>query len=125
MEPDPEDTSDRRPFQDPTRRTYLAQERTLLAWWRTGLAIVGVGVAVGKLIPGLFHEPDGPYVALGVGYGVVAAVFVIYGARRDRAVIESLKRGSYEELGSRTVWVFTALLTALVLGSIALIAWRP
>ena len=82
-------------------------------------------MAVGKLIPGLVHEPDGPYVALGIGYGVVAALFVIYGARRDRAVMAALKRGRYEELANRTIWFFTALLTVLVLGSIALIAWRP
>ena len=32
-----------RDFGDPTRRTYLAQERTLLAWWRTAFAAMRGG----------------------------------------------------------------------------------
>jgi uncharacterized membrane protein YidH (DUF202 family) len=32
---------------DASRRTYLAEERTLLAWWRSGLAAFAVAVGVG------------------------------------------------------------------------------
>src|SRR5271163_181881 len=132
MEPDPEDArgevdalTEPDPARDPTRRTYLAQERTLLAWWRTALAVVAVGLGVGKLIPGVVKTPVGPFIALGVGYGVVGFAFVIYGTRRDRQVIEALRSGRYDQLGRRAVRIFAAALCLLVLGSIALIAWRP
>jgi len=33
-----------------SRRTYLASERTQLAWWRTGLTAIGVaGIVLGAL----------------------------------------------------------------------------
>jgi inner membrane protein YidH len=37
------------PVNDP--RVYLAAERTLLAWIRTGLAMMGFGFVVARLIP--------------------------------------------------------------------------
>jgi uncharacterized membrane protein YidH (DUF202 family) len=42
---------------DATRRTRLADERTELAWWRTGLTALAVALAVGRVIPGLDDEP--------------------------------------------------------------------
>ena len=38
---------------DATRRTRLANERTYLAWWRTGLTTFAVSVAAGRLVPEL------------------------------------------------------------------------
>ncbi len=38
---------------DATRRTHLANERTYLAWWRTGLAALAVSLGAGKLVPPL------------------------------------------------------------------------
>jgi uncharacterized membrane protein YidH (DUF202 family) len=44
-------TEHERRIDDDTRRTYLAEERTLLAWWRSGLAALAVASAVGRLVP--------------------------------------------------------------------------
>ncbi len=38
-------------LEDATRRTRLANERTYLAWWRSGLTALAVGLAAGKLVP--------------------------------------------------------------------------
>jgi len=38
---------------DALRRTRLANERTYLAWWRTGLTAFAVGLGAGKLVPEL------------------------------------------------------------------------
>ncbi|MGI8557109.1 MAG: DUF202 domain-containing protein [Solirubrobacteraceae bacterium] len=46
-----------------TRRTHLANERTYLAWWRTGIT----ALAGGKLVPSLAHGARWPYVVLGAG----------------------------------------------------------
>ena len=45
---------------DATRRTRLANERTYLAWWRTGLASLAVSVGTGRLVPALTNGPSGP-----------------------------------------------------------------
>jgi putative membrane protein len=58
---------------DATRRTYLASERTELAWRRTGLTALAVALGVGRVVPGLDdgstrwpYEPAGAGVALGL-----------------------------------------------------------
>ncbi len=52
---------------DATRRTRLANERTYLAWWRTGLTAFAVSIAAGKLVPELSDTGSSwPYTALGV-----------------------------------------------------------
>ena len=42
----------RRPYPDDvTRRTHLANERTYLAWWRTGLGCLAAGIGAGRVVP--------------------------------------------------------------------------
>ena len=106
---------------DATRRTYLAQERTLLAWWRSGLAALAVAVAVGRLTPAVLHVDASPFVTLGVGFGLVGLAFVFLGARRDRAVVRHLAAGRFEPLGARVVWTLTAALLVLGAMTIALL----
>lgn len=55
-------------------RTSLANERTLLAWNRTGLALISAGVAVAKLFPQLAILGGGVFlgvVLIGVGTGAI------------------------------------------------------
>ena len=56
---------------DATRRTRLANERTYLAWWRTGLTTFAVSVAAGKLVPELSSGAAWPFEAIGVAFAVV------------------------------------------------------
>ncbi|HZQ65563.1 MAG TPA: DUF202 domain-containing protein [Gaiellaceae bacterium] len=39
--------------EDALRRTRLAAERTFLAWWRTALTAVAVGIGAGGIAPKL------------------------------------------------------------------------
>ena len=55
-------------MEDATRRTRLANERTYLAWWRSGLTALAVGIAAGKLVPELSDGSGTPFVALGCAY---------------------------------------------------------
>jgi len=65
------------------KRTDLAVERTMLAWWRTGLAALAVALAVGRLLPELSDvETTWPYVALGLGFAVYATAIFAYGGWR-------------------------------------------
>jgi putative membrane protein len=99
--------------EDATRRTYLAQERTLLAWWRSGLAAFAVAVGIGRLVPALLDVPASPFVALGVGFGLLGLAFVFLGARRDRSVKRELAAGRFAPLDDRVVWAVTAALLLL------------
>lgn len=71
-------------------RTHLAGERTMLAWWRTGLAALAVALAVGRLLPELSREEaTWPYVLLGLGFAIYATGLFTYG----------LVRASQEQVG--------------------------
>src|SRR5277367_6093930 len=54
---------------DATRRTRLANERTYLAWWRTGLAAFAVSLAAGRLVPAIAGGPQLLYSFVGVLFG--------------------------------------------------------
>jgi putative membrane protein len=56
---------------DATRRTRLANERTYLAWWRTGLTAFAVSIGSGKLVPALAAGATWPYTTIGIGFAAV------------------------------------------------------
>ena len=104
---------------DATRRTRLANERTYLAWWRTGLTAFAVSLGTGKLVPALTDETRWPYVIIGAGFALLGVAFVAYGLVRQREVDEAIARGDYVRPDDRLV---TALaVTGVVLG-LALLA---
>lgn len=72
---------------DASTRTNLAAERTVLAWWRSGLTALGVSLAVGKVVPDLGdHATRWPYAALGVAFALVGIGMVLAGTRRHNDV---------------------------------------
>jgi putative membrane protein len=107
--------SDGPEFPEASRRTYLAGERTELAWWRTGLTALAVSLGVGRVIPELGGGgPNWPYAVMGAGYAVLGIGFILYGSLRSRAVRRSFERGEFAYPDAR---VFAALTTlAVVLG---------
>src|SRR3954451_7794070 len=94
---------------DATRRTWLASERTVLAWLRTGLTATAVALAVGKVIPDL---RDGgaswPFVALGAGYAVLGVLIVAYGLYRGREAARAIREGRWLALDGRAMWLVGA-----------------
>jgi putative membrane protein len=99
---------------DATRRTRLANERTYLAWWRTGLTAFAVSLGAGKLVPALTDESRWPYVAVGIGFAVLGLAFVGYGFRRMREVDAAIARGEYERPDERFMGVLAV--TGVLLG---------
>jgi inner membrane protein YidH len=113
--------SERDPNIEDARRTHLANERTLLAWWRTGLAAFAVAIAIGRIAPALLNVSAAPFIALGVGYALLGLTLVVVGARRDRAVHRQIVSGRLEPVHLRVVWGVTTALLILGLATIVLL----
>ncbi len=103
-----------RQFPDASRRTYFAEERTLLAWWRCGIAAAAVALGVGAILPKLGDQPRARFVALGVGYGILAVVFVVGGSLRERQSRRALAENRFAEVPGWMIGAITCYLSALV-----------
>lgn len=115
------------PDDDPDPRIFLAAERTLLAWIRTGLALLGFGFVVAKY--GLFLRemaiPRGegasggdPVTALiGTGMALLGVAVCGLAAWQHAALVTRLSRGEpYQPARSHLGIVVAAVLAALGLG---------
>src|SRR5207237_3762299 len=80
---------------DASRRTRLANERTYLAWWRTGLASLAVGLGVGKVVPLLTSGRTWPYTVAGVGFAALGITFIVLALVRQRQVERAISRGEF------------------------------
>jgi putative membrane protein len=101
---------------DSTARDHLASERTFLAWVRTALGVVGLGVIIGKLVEseGLVAEITG--LAL-IGFG---AVMLIYAVVRFHRLSQIMEQGRYEvSYWGPTLVAIVSLMIAI--GAVALI----
>ena len=105
--------------EDAIRRTRLANERTYLAWWRAGLTGVAVSLGVGALLPELSEGSRWPFVVLGVGFAILAVLFIVYGVHRFRSGERALLNGGFAPLDLRVasslalLGVILALLTII------------
>jgi putative membrane protein len=103
---------------DATRRTHLANERTYLAWWRTGLACMAGSLGVPALTSG--SEPLA--VAAGVIFGLLAIACFVYGWIRYKQVDAAVRRGEYMRPDDRFVGTLAVagILVALLVVAIVL-----
>ena len=111
-------------------RVFFAAERTLLAWIRTGLTIMGFGFVVARF--GLFlsllaaqHMPSRTPVApsshfsngIGIALVLLGAVSMIFAAIQHQRFVVSLPIGDLPRFHNHPVPV----VLALILGSLGLI----
>jgi putative membrane protein len=107
--------------EDATRRTRLANERTYLAWWRTGLTALAVAIGIGRVVPATADVERWPYELVGAGFGVLGVVFVFAAYRRTRRVEEALERGEFARLDDRLALGLTVAGGVLGAATIALV----
>ncbi|MBI5310201.1 MAG: DUF202 domain-containing protein [Actinobacteria bacterium] len=100
----------------PSRRTVLAAERTWLAWWRTGMAVATVSIAVGGVAPRLVETERAPFVVLGIGYALLSVVVFTAAFRRHRQINRAIRING--DIGSDA----SLILTLTVLGGLLAIA---
>ena len=110
---------------DATRRTRLANERTYLAWWRTGLTTFAVSLAAGKIVPELSSGAAWPLEAIGVAFAVVGLLFIAYAYIRQKQVEDALARGEYAPFETRVGFVFAALGVILGIATIVVVLAQP
>ncbi|MGD9735709.1 MAG: YidH family protein [Solirubrobacterales bacterium] len=105
------------------RRTHLAAERTQLAWWRTGLTAIAVGVGVGRVVPELAGTTDTlPYVVTGVAFALYGVVLIAYGTLRARELERKLGGRHEIDASDAILLAITGFGILLGLASVALIA---
>lgn len=77
-------------------RTHLANERTFLAWLRTGLSLTAVGLAAAGVLP-VDLVPGVPYVrTFSVLLVLSGTMMVVYGASRYVRVNQQIETGVYD-----------------------------
>jgi len=104
---------------DATRRTHLANERTYLAWWRTGVTALAASVGVGRVVPSLTHQARWPYAVVGVGFALVGILAIGYGFERQREIREAVRRGEFTH--PRDAVLLTLTVAGLVLACLLLV----
>jgi inner membrane protein YidH len=104
---------------DAVRRTRLAGERTYLAWWRTGLTAIAVGIGTGGIAPKLVGEERWAYVGVGVGFAALGVAFLGYGLMRQLAVERAIATGGYAYPSPRALLALTA--AAVILGALTVV----
>ncbi|AQA24057.1 YidH family protein [Rhodococcus oryzae] len=95
-----------------TARDHLANERTYLAWHRTGISVAALGVAVAKFAPNRGgHAVAAGFILIGAGLLVSA-----YGTMRYRAISRQIESGEFAPA------TFAAIATSSVVTVLALLA---
>jgi uncharacterized membrane protein YidH (DUF202 family) len=110
-------------FGDPSCRTYLAAERTLLSWWRTAFGAVAVALAVGRILPGVAHLPKTPFAALGAGWGVPAVALIVFGTVRQRQGDRAIRAGSFAHLDPRATMALAGYMLLLTIATVVALFW--
>lgn len=104
------------------RRTWLAAERTYLAWLRTGLGALSLALAVGRLLPALVDVSHVEFGLLGIGYGVLGVFLIAMSAYRAQRVRSALAAQRSLPTDIWAIWVLTAATLVLAVLTIALIS---
>ena len=106
-------------------RTRLANERTYLAWWRTGIAAVASGFAVGRVVPAVVQGTNWPYVAVGAALTAAGLFAFVYGTVRYRDLDAALREGREPARRDTALLVLAAIGVASGVVSLVLVLFAP
>ncbi len=99
-------------------RDHLANERTYLAWMRSGIALLGFGVVIVRLRilnPPLAPQLPGSGWKLGLLFALVGLLTVLFSAQHYFQVRRNIEQDTYEP-GDRGVVLSSAAILLLGLG---------
>ena len=95
-----------------TARDHLANERTFLAWMRTSISLLALGLAIAKFLHG--------GLLFGTSFIVLGAIFFVYSGRRYFEVMQALRRDEYE-INTGGIIVLLGLTGAVALACIIVV----
>lgn len=111
---------------EPDPRTYLAAERTFLAWIRTGLALMGFGFIAARFSLFLREEAaagvvlrHGPGISLPVGITLIllGVTVNVCAAIRHHRYLRAIERGEFSSaFGTTFAFLVTGVLALIGLG---------
>jgi putative membrane protein len=104
-------------------RDYLAEERTFLAWIRTGLGLMGFGFVVARA--GLTAPPNRFSLWVGTAFIAVGVATNLLSIRRHLRLVRELNRGQHADHRPSQEAIFLALFLALVGAAMALYLTWP
>lgn len=97
-------------------RDHLANERTYLAWMRSGIALMGFGVLIVRLRilrPPMAPQPPGTGWKLGLMFAIAGLLSVFLSTQHYFAVRNDIEEDTYEPPDR---WVILSSLTIVLLG---------
>ncbi|MBW4426537.1 MAG: DUF202 domain-containing protein [Nostoc desertorum CM1-VF14] len=97
-------------------RDHLANERTYLAWMRSGVALMGFGVLIVRLRiiqPPIAPQPPGNGWKLGLAFALVGVLSVLLSTQHYFAVRRDIDEDTYQPPDR---WIILASLAVLFLG---------
>ena len=97
-------------------RDHLANERTYLAWMRSGIALMGFGVLIVRLRifrPPFAPQPPGNGWKLGLAFAVVGVLTVLLSTQHYFAVRRDIDEDTYQPPDR---WILLASLAVVILG---------
>ncbi|MCG6134694.1 MAG: DUF202 domain-containing protein [Nostoc sp. LLA-1] len=97
-------------------RDHLANERTYLAWMRSGIALMGFGVLIVRLRiirPPIAPQPPGNGWKLGLAFAFVGVLSVLLSTQHYFAVRRDIDEDTYQPPDR---WILLASLAVVLLG---------
>jgi putative membrane protein len=100
---------------DPRVTDHLANERTFLAWFRTGLTLIALGIAAGQLLT-LDTAPGVPIVRLLSTIVIATGAFLVsVGTFRYRTNRQRIDAATFRPAGMSVLFATAAALATAVL----------
>lgn len=106
---------------DSRARTHLANERTFLAWLRTGLSLVALGLAAAQFLGQLLLGSPGLHTLLAYSLVLAGILLTIIGCQRFLSVQRGLGSGRFSS--GRAEVIFATVLGLLVGCGALLVVW--
>jgi putative membrane protein len=110
-------------IEPPSVRDHLANERTLLAWVRTALTVVGLGFIVNRLA--LAAAPERLEAMAGIGLVLLGGLIALGGAWSFMRARREMVTGSYQPAIGLHVTLVAAVVVGALVVAIFLVANRP
>ena len=106
-------------------RTQLLHERTYLAWWRTGLAGIAAGFAIGRVLPEVVGGTNWPYIALGTALSASGLAAMVYGIVHYRELQAALREDRESRTGEGFLLALAAVGIVVGAASVLLVLLAP